>query len=87
MGHNSTKTGFGQVDGQQRLQGVGREVSGEFIYEGTFKDNVYHGWGRLVTSTYVFTGHYENGLRSGHGREVTTASGQVREGHWQQGSM
>jgi hypothetical protein len=54
---NNAQTGFGQVDRDGKLQGIGRECQ-DFIYEGQFKDNLYHGWGRYINETGVYWGNW-----------------------------
>ena len=49
VSENDTRNAFGQVDAQGKMQGLGREVH-DFVYEGQFKNNVYHGWGRFISS-------------------------------------
>jgi len=64
IGENSSKQAYGQVDKQGRMQGLGREAN-DFLYEGQFKDNIYHGWGRYISHLGTYWGFYENGLRHG----------------------
>ena len=82
---NDNGSGFGQVDRNGKLQGLGREVS-DHIYEGQFKDNVYHGWGRYISSHGVYWGFWHNGLRNGNGKFVA-ADGKVMEGNWVNGFL
>ena len=83
VSENDTQSAFGQVDKNGRLQGIGRECQ-DFIYEGQFKDNVYHGWGRYISAQGVFWGHFSMGLRNGQGKWVG-AGGETREGNWVNG--
>lgn len=85
VSENDIKSGFGQVDRNGKLQGIGREVS-DFIYEGQFQNNVYHGWGRFINHTGVFWGNWNQGLRNGRGKFVGN-DGAVREGNWVMGLL
>jgi hypothetical protein len=85
VSENDTQSAFGQVDKNGRMQGIGRECH-DFIYEGQFKDNVYHGWGRYISSQGVYWGLFNMGLRHGHGKWVG-AGGETREGNWVNGQM
>ena len=49
------------------MQGLGREVY-DFLYEGQFKNNVYHGWGRYINHEGTYWGFYANGVRKGKGK-------------------
>ena len=40
---------IGQVGPDGRISGVGKEIN-EIIYEGQFKQDVYHGYGRYIYS-------------------------------------
>mmetsp|Transcript_32954 Transcript_32954/g.50406 ORF Transcript_32954/g.50406 Transcript_32954/m.50406 type:complete len:101 (-) Transcript_32954:107-409(-) len=57
VGNNDFGSAFGQVDRNGKMQGLGREVN-DFIYEGQFKDNVYHGWGRFINHLGVYWGFW-----------------------------
>lgn len=54
---------FGQVNEKGQKNGIGRlcRISGE-IYEGSFKEDQYHGYGRELTHTYNYTGMYHEGM-------------------------
>ena len=83
VSENDTQSGYGQVDKHGRLQGLGRECL-DFIYEGQFKDNVYHGWGRYICHEGVYWGHFNEGLRHGRGKWVGD-DGDTKEGNWVNG--
>ena len=83
VSENDTQTAFGQVDKHGRMQGLGRECY-DFIYEGQFKDNVYHGWGRYICHEGVYWGHFNEGVRNGQGKWVGTG-GDTKEGNWVNG--
>ena len=83
IGQNDLRSGFGQLNHKGQLSGIGREVQ-DFIYEGQFKDNLYHGWGRYIDHTGVFWGTFERGCRNGRGKWVSH-NGAVKEGHWHMG--
>ena len=74
VSENDTQSGFGQVDKNGKLQGLGREVH-DFIYEGQFKDNVYHGWGRFISHLGVYWGFWNNGFRHGQGKFISVNGG------------
>lgn len=67
VSENDTKSGYGQVDRDGRLQGIGRECQ-DFIYEGQFKDNVFAGWGRYICENGIYWGHFQQGIRHGYGK-------------------
>jgi len=85
IGENNVKSAFGQVDKDSRMQGLGREVY-DHLYEGQFKNNVYHGWGRFINHKGVYWGFWENGLRHGQGKFMG-ANGQALEGNWVKGGL
>jgi hypothetical protein len=85
ISENSIGSGFGQVDRNGKLQGLGREVN-DFIYEGQFKNDVYHGWGRFISHRGVYWGYWTNGLRNGQGKFVSS-DGSVQEGNWVMGVL
>ena len=74
MAENDLGSGFGQVDKQGKLQGLGREVY-DHIYEGEFKNNLYDGWGRFISHLGVYWGYWEKGMRHGNGKFVGTNGG------------
>lgn len=55
-----------------RRSGRGRyeNVADESVYEGEFKDNVFHGQGRVTAPGYVFEGAFALGKKNGRGKEV-----------------
>ena len=67
------------------MNGLGREVQ-DFIYEGQFVDNLYHGWGRYIDHTGVFWGLFDRGVRQGKGCFMAN-NGNRREGHWEKGNL
>ena len=69
VGENDIKSGYGQVDRDGKMQGLGREVF-DYIYEGQFKDNMFHGWGRMISEKGVFWGFFERGVRNGRGTYI-----------------
>jgi radial spoke head protein 1 len=73
------------VDKQGKLQGLGREVY-DHIYEGQFKDNLYHGWGRFINHLGVYWGFWERGMRHGKGKFLANNGG-VQEGNWNNGAF
>ena len=83
VSENDIHTGFGQVDRDGKLQGIGRECH-DFIYEGQFKDNVYHGWGRYINDQGVYWGDFHQGMRHGRGKYLSN-DGKVMEGNWNMG--
>lgn len=83
VAENDLKSGFGQVDRNGKLNGIGREVQ-DFIYEGQFSNNVYHGWGRFINHLGVYWGTWSQGLRNGRGKFVGQ-DGRVQEGNWVMG--
>ena len=85
VSQNDTRSGFGQVDKEGRLQGIGREVQ-DYIYEGQFKNNVFHGWGRYINDTGVYWGMYNQGLRNGNGKFLGL-NGESKEGNWVNGIL
>jgi hypothetical protein len=73
---------IGQIGFDGRVQGVGKEIN-HIIYEGQFKNDVYHGFGRYIYANGNFyVGQWIDGKRSGWGKLVDT-SGKVYEGMWQ----
>jgi len=85
VSENDTQSGFGQVDKNGKLQGLGREVY-DFIYEGQFKNDVYHGWGRYIGPNGVYWGLWNNGFRHGQGKFESTDGGK-QEGNWNNGVL
>lgn len=73
------------MDKQGKLQGLGREVY-DHIYEGQFKDNLYHGWGRFINHLGVYWGFWERGMRHGKGKFLANNGG-VQEGNWNNGAF
>ena len=67
------------------MQGIGREVQ-DFLYEGQFADNIYHGWGRYISHLGVFWGFFEHGMRHGYGKYLGN-NGQALEGNWVKGQF
>ena len=60
----------------------------DHIYEGQFKDNVYHGWGRLIDNTGVYEGYWENGVRHGQGKFINAENdAECKEGNWENGFL
>lgn len=73
---------IGQVGADGRIQGVGKEIN-HIIYEGQFKNDVYHGYGRYIFANgNYYVGNWVDGKRSGWGKLVDK-SGKVYEGMWQ----
>ena len=61
---------IGQIGGDGRVQGVGKEIN-HIIYEGQFKNDIYHGYGRYIYSNGNFyLGNWVDGKRSGWGKLV-----------------
>ena len=85
VAENDLGSGFGQVDKQGKLQGLGREVY-DHIYEGQFKNNLYDGWGRFISHLGVYWGYWEKGMRHGNGKFVGTNGG-AQEGNWVMGKL
>ena len=83
VSENEDKSGFGQVDREGQLQGIGRECQ-DYIYEGQFKDNLFHGWGRYISEKGVYWGNFHLGMRHGRGKFVGH-NGAVQEGNWNMG--
>lgn len=72
---------MGQIGKDGRVQGLGKEFN-LIIYEGQFKNDVYHGFGRFIYSNgNYYIGNWENGKRSGRGKFVD-ASGKIYSGLW-----
>lgn len=72
----------GQVGKDGRIQGVGKEIN-HIIYEGQFKNDIYHGYGRYIYSNgNYYIGNWVDGKRQGRGKLVDK-SGKVYEGMWQ----
>lgn len=67
------------------MQGMGRECH-DFIYEGQFKDNLYHGWGRYINEKGVYWGHWQQGMRHGRGKFLAHSGG-AQEGNWNMGQL
>lgn len=77
---------IGQVGHDCRVQGVGKEIN-HTIYEGQFKNDVYHGYGRFIyASGAYYIGQWADGKRSGWGQWVDT-NGKVLQGMWQFNKM
>jgi hypothetical protein len=54
---------MGQVGNDGRTQGLGKEFN-NIIYEGQFKNDVYHGYGRFIYSNgNYYIGNWSNGKR------------------------
>jgi hypothetical protein len=85
VAENDLQSGYGQVDKTGQLQGLGRECY-DFLYEGQFKNNLYHGWGRYVNHQGVYWGFYENGLRHGRGKWLAN-DGKSQDGNWVNGTF
>ena len=85
VAENDLASGFGQVDKTGQLQGMGRECY-DFIYEGQFKNNLYHGWGRYINQHGVYWGFFENGLRHGRGKWLAN-DGKSQDGNWNMGQF
>lgn len=83
VSENDIKSGFGQVDRDGKLQGIGRECM-DFIYEGQFKNNIFHGWGRYISEIGIYWGTFHQGMRHGRGKFVGN-DGKVLEGNWNMG--
>ncbi len=54
-----------------KMDGNGRVTSSGYIYEGGFKDGLYHGQGTLESTDgeWLYNGNFASGLKSGSGRE------------------
>jgi hypothetical protein len=74
VGTNDSASGYGQLDEFGNLNGVGREVQ-DFIYEGQFKNNLFHGWGRYIDDLGVYWGTFERGCRNGRGKWLKHTGG------------
>ena len=85
VGGNDTQSGYGQLDMQGQLNGIGREVQ-DFIYEGQFRNNLFHGWGRYIDDVGVFWGTFERGTRHGRGKWLLHKGG-CQEGNWNMGQF
>jgi len=73
---------IGQVNHDGRVFGVGKEIN-HIIYEGQFKNDIYHGYGRYIYSNgNYYIGNWVDGKRSGWGKLVDK-SGKTYEGMWQ----
>jgi len=73
---------IGQIGHDGRVQGVGKEIN-HIIYEGQFKNDIYHGYGRYIYSNgNYYLGNWVDGKRSGWGKLVDK-SGKIYEGMWQ----
>ena len=85
VAENDVQSGYGQLDGQGRLAGIGREVQ-DYIYEGQFKDNMFEGWGRYIDHRGVYWGFWTKGIRNGRGKWMGW-NGENKEGNWQMGTF
>jgi hypothetical protein len=54
------------------------------VYEGDFKDSLFHGQGRMTAEGYVYEGAYALGMKNGRGREVFD-TGEQYEGDFVRG--
>ena len=60
---------------------LGKEIN-HIIYEGQFRNDIYHGYGRYIYSNgNYYIGSWQDGKRSGWGKLVDR-SGKVYEGMW-----
>ena len=77
---------IGQIGPDGRCQGVGKEIN-HIIYEGQFKNDVYHGYGRYIYSNgNYYIGNWIDGKRSGWGKLVDR-NGKIYEGMWKYGKF
>jgi hypothetical protein len=54
---------IGQIGHDGKVQGVGKEIN-HIIYEGQFKNDIYHGYGRYIYSDGdYYIGHWIDGKR------------------------
>ena len=74
---------IGQLSESGYVTGVGKEIN-HIIYEGQFKEDIYHGYGRYIYGNgNYYLGQWENGKRHGWGKLVDV-HGKVYEGLWKQ---
>jgi len=77
---------MGQIGADGRTQGLGKEFN-NVIYEGQFKDDVYHGFGRFIyTNGNYYIGNWQMGKRSGRGKFVDM-NGKTYSGLWQNSKL
>ena len=73
---------LGQLGPNGKVTGVGKEIN-HIIYEGQFKDDIYHGYGRFIYSNgNYYIGQWVDGKRSGYGKLIDK-QGRVYEGQWE----
>ena len=63
------------------VHGIGKEIN-KTIYEGQFKNDVYHGYGRFIyEDASYYIGNWVDGKRDGKGQMVDT-NNIVSKGKW-----
>jgi len=45
-------------------------VPDQFVYEGNFKDDLFHGYGEYTSKSYNYYGNYSCGKKQGNGKEI-----------------
>lgn len=76
-----------RFDGVIKRHGTGKFTTEEFVYEGEFSEDLFHGKGLLKYNTgSYYEGEFQNGKITGEG-EVLFQDGSKYRGHWQDGRM
>ena len=56
------------------------------MYEGDFREDLFHGWGRMRSGNGdLYEGYFDRGKKHGVGSMTTVADGSVYEGRWKRG--
>mmetsp|Transcript_7923 Transcript_7923/g.13296 ORF Transcript_7923/g.13296 Transcript_7923/m.13296 type:complete len:360 (-) Transcript_7923:16-1095(-) len=69
----------GQLDQNERLEGIGRIVWTDYIYEGQYANDKRCGFGRLITNNEYYVGMWKENQKHGHGKLVKK-DGTTKEG-------
>lgn len=69
----------GQLDQNERLEGIGRIVWTDYIYEGQYANDKRCGYGRLITNNEYYIGMWRENQKHGKGKLVKK-DGTVKEG-------
>ena len=71
--------------GTEIKHGKGKMIlQDESVYEGYFKNNLFHGHGRMIGLKGVYIGDWQNGVRCGNGKYMSHDNSFTYVGEWKE---
>jgi hypothetical protein len=72
------------INGKKEGAGALKNRQGEKVYEGSFKDDLYHGEGTQLDNGFIFRGSFSLGKKSAFGTIFSQDNKYKYEGNWEE---